>query len=111
MIRSHALYPAELTARAIDNYAIAGVNRQAILENFIFAAYGRDFFVWHRLVVCAIMTVTLWRADREAEGARLLSEYGSDAIWGSNPQLSARIFQGPSWDPFFMTILGLLSCP
>ena len=30
------------------------------------------------------------RADREAEGARLLSEYRSDPIWGSNPQLSAR---------------------
>ena len=34
MIRSHALYPAELTARAISNYAIPTHIRQALNKTF-----------------------------------------------------------------------------
>ena len=36
MIRSHALYPAELTARATNNYATWDCVRQALLWNFTF---------------------------------------------------------------------------
>ena len=44
------------------------------------------------------------RADREAEGARLLSEYGSDAIWGSNPQLSASQRRAPTTRGVFLSV-------
>ena len=37
MIRSHALYPAELTARAINKYAIPTRIGQPLYENFTIA--------------------------------------------------------------------------
>ena len=36
MIRSHALYPAELTARASSYYAIACLEGQVLRRNFTF---------------------------------------------------------------------------